>query len=491
MYTDSSLHIPPHADQIVEAMLHAYDDLILILNKDGVILEHKSGNSFHLHALWKTKLRKKVQDMLPVDAGLKITAGLDSLRQGSGAVQFEFSTLTHAETKWYEVRLITAFDEQAIAFFRDITKHKLSEEKIKSHLNQLDAMRSIDLAITSGRDLKQTLSMILDYIRKYLKVDAASVLLLNPQTQRLDFAAGVGFLTNALQFTHLKIGEGLAGQSVHKRTLIHVSDLKKRETGLLYSANFSGENFVEYYAIPLAVREQILGVLEIFHRSKLSAGEEWNHFLNILAGQASIAIDSAVMLKNLQQSNVELTLAYDKTIDGWSRALDLRDKETEEHTRRVTELTLRLAQKLEIPEAEKKHIRRGAILHDIGKVAIPDHILFKPGALTTEEWTIMRRHPLIAEEILMPISYLASALPIPRFHHEKWDGSGYPDGRAGEAIPLAARLFAFADVYDALTSNRPYRPAWSQADALHYIRKNSGSHFDPKIVPAFIHMMAG
>jgi HD-GYP domain-containing protein (c-di-GMP phosphodiesterase class II) len=356
-------------------------------------------------------------------------------------------------------------------------------------MEQLDALRAIDLSITSGADLSQTLSEILSHVRKYLNIDAASVLLLNPHNQRLEFAAGDGFRTPAMRHTHLSIGEGLAGQAVQNRKIVHISNLKNRKTSFLRSPDFSKENFVTYYAIPLIAKGQALGVLEIFHRFILSASQDWMNFLNTLAGQAAIAIDNAMMFKDLQHSNIELTLAYDKTIDGWSRALDLRDKETEDHTRRVTELTLRLAQRMDIPEAELIHIRRGSTLHDIGKVAIPDQILFKPAPLTDEEWMTMRRHPLIAAEILKPISYLTPALPIPRSHHEKWDGSGYPDGLAGETIPLEARLFTFADVYDALTSDRPYRPAWSQAEALEYINKNAGSHFDPKIVPVFIRML--
>jgi putative nucleotidyltransferase with HDIG domain len=193
--------------------------------------------------------------------------------------------------------------------------------------------------------------------------------------------------------------------------------------------------------------------------------------------------------KYRQSFNSELTQAYDKTIEGWTRALYLRDHETEDHTRRVTEMTLNLARRMNIPDYELIHIRRGATLHDIGKVAIPDHILFKPGPLTEKEWIKMRSHPLIAVEILKSIGYLAPAMPIPRSHHEKWDGSGYPDGLAGEDIPLVARMFAFADVFDALTSDRPYRQAWAQADALTYIRENSGTHFDPKIAPVFIEML--
>jgi HD-GYP domain-containing protein (c-di-GMP phosphodiesterase class II) len=489
MITDLSLQSLPDSDQRLEAMLQAFGDLMFIINEDGMILEHALGNPFQITDRRTGDLHQKIQDLLPVEAGWKITDGLHQLREKNKTVQVEYSLPTITGRSWYESRLIPMRNKQVIVFIRDITKYKQSEEKIKIQMEQLDALRAIDLSITSGADLSQTLSEILSHVRKYLNIDAASVLLLNPHNQRLEFAAGDGFRTPAMQHTHLSIGEGLAGQAVQKRKIVHISNLKNRKTSFLRSPDFGKENFVTYYAIPLIAKGQALGVLEIFHRFILSASQDWMNFLNTLAGQAAIAIDNAMMFKDLQHSNIELTLAYDKTIDGWSRALDLRDKETEYHTRRVTELTLRLAQRMDIPDAELIHIRRGSTLHDIGKVAIPDQILFKPAPLTGEEWMTMRRHPLIAAEILKPISYLTPALPIPRSHHEKWDGSGYPDGLAGETIPLAARLFTFADVYDALTSDRPYRPAWSQAESLEYIDKNAGSHFDPKIVPVFIRML--
>ncbi len=194
--------------------------------------------------------------------------------------------------------------------------------------------------------------------------------------------------------------------------------------------------------------------------------------------------------KSKQSSSDELTLAYEKTVESWSQALYLRDRETEDHTRRVTDMAGKLSHRLNVSDADLAHIKRGSILHDIGKVAIPDSILFKPGSLTEEEWIIMRRHPVIASEILKPIQYLTPALSIPRSHHEKWDGSGYPDGLCGENIPLFARIFAFADVYDALTSDRPYRRAWAQADAIAYIAEQSGRHFDPSIAPVFIGMVS-
>jgi putative nucleotidyltransferase with HDIG domain len=249
---------------------------------------------------------------------------------------------------------------------------------------------------------------------------------------------------------------------------------------------FSGENFVSYYGVPLVAKGRVLGVLEILQRSPLNPDADWLNFLKTICGQAAIAIDNAIMFKELQISNIELNLAYDVTIEGLSRALDLRDKETEEHTQRVTEITLKLASALGVAETELVHIRRGAILHDVGKVAIPDQILFKKGPLLEEEWEIMRRHPEIAVELLSPVTYLTQALDIPHWHHEKWDGTGYPDGLAKEQIPFPARLFAFADVYDALTSDRLYRPAWQKQDAIQYIESQAGQHFDPNMMPVFM-----
>ena len=187
----------------------------------------------------------------------------------------------------------------------------------------------------------------------------------------------------------------------------------------------------------------------------------------------------------LREANAQLLNAYEATIDGLSHALDLRDRETEGHSRRVTEVTVKLAQAMNIGDEEIVHIRRGALMHDIGKIGIPDSILHKPDKLTDEEWVIMRKHPQFAYDMLSPIEYLRPALAIPYNHHEKWDGSGYPRGLQGEDIPLNARLFAVADVWDALTSDRPYRAAWTQEKALAYIREQAGKHFDPQVVELF------
>ena len=184
----------------------------------------------------------------------------------------------------------------------------------------------------------------------------------------------------------------------------------------------------------------------------------------------------------------ELILAYDATLEVFSTALELRDGEAKEHTPRVTEMALSLAKVLGVNNKELVHIRRGALLHDVGNLLVPESILHKQGELTVEEWVTIHLHPFHAQKMIEPIVFLRPALDIPSCHHEKWDGTGYPRGLKGEEIPLSARIFAVVDVWDALRSDRPYRKAWSKAKALEYIREQSGQHFDPQVVVAFLRL---
>jgi putative nucleotidyltransferase with HDIG domain len=209
---------------------------------------------------------------------------------------------------------------------------------------------------------------------------------------------------------------------------------------------------------------------------------EWIDFLKALAAQAAIAIDNFTLFDGLQRSNRELAQAYDATIEGWSRALELRDNETEGHARRVADLTVRLARVFGLGEEELVQIRWGALLHDIGKMGIPDAILLKNDELNEEEWAVMMKHPMFAYEMLAPVRYLRAALDIPYAHHEKWDGTGYPLGLKGEQIPLTARIFAVVDVWDALRSDRNYRTSWPVEKVLDHIRSLAGTHLDPHVV---------
>jgi len=379
------------------------------------------------------------------------------------------------------VELFEAYAHQAAAALTNARLHRETQRR----LERLDALRTVDLAITGSLDIRVTLDVLLEQVTRQLGVDAAAVLLLQPRTQTLELAAGRGFRGRGLEGTRLRVGEGHAGRAALERRLIQVPDLRQAGDEFVRAPLVAGEEFVAYAAAPLVAKGQVKGILEVFHRTPLAADTEWLGFLEALAGQAAIAVDNATLFDGLQRSNIELTLAYDTTLEGWSRALDLRDRETEGHTQRVTELTLRLARAMGMGDEELVHLRRGALLHDIGKMGIPDSILLKPGPLTEAEWEIMRRHPVYAHDLLSPIAYLHPALDIPYCHHEKWDGTGYPRGLRGEQIPPAARIFAVVDVLDALTSHRPYRPAWPRERALAYIREQAGAHFDPAVVEVF------
>jgi putative nucleotidyltransferase with HDIG domain len=221
----------------------------------------------------------------------------------------------------------------------------------------------------------------------------------------------------------------------------------------------------------------------IFHNDDLE-------IISSFSNQAAVAIENARLFDGLKSSNEELQIAYQATLKGWVRALDLRDKETEGHTQRVTSLTLKLASAMGIEGDDLIHIERGALLHDIGKMAIPDGILLKPGALTPEERLLIEKHPVYAYEMLSPIKFLKPALDIPYCHHEKWDGKGYPRGLKAEQIPLAARIFAVADVWDALVSDRPYRKGLDPKEVKEKIKAGAGSHFDPRVVDVFLSLDA-
>ena len=356
----------------------------------------------------------------------------------------------------------------------------------QQRMKQLDALLNIDQAIMGSFDLKVTLHIILEQLLKQLAIDAAVVLIYQADLQTLQFTQGRGFQTAALQYTDLRLGEGYAGEVGLQRDHLFIPDLNQDEGKIQESPQFSKEGFVAYYGVPLIAKGKLVGVLEIFQRSSLDPDNEWVNYLRLLASQVAIAIDNITLFNDLQRSNIDLTLAYDGTIEGWAHALELKDVETEGHSRRVVELTMHVARRMEVGGEKLGHIRRGALLHDIGKMGIPDSILQKPGKLTDEEWQIMRQHPVFAFDWLSPIQYLRPALEIPYAHHERWDGTGYPRGLKGEQIPLAARIFAIVDVWDALNSDRPYRRAWSKEKALDYIKEQSGKHFDPRVVKSFL-----
>ncbi len=364
-----------------------------------------------------------------------------------------------------------------------------SEARLAKRLDHISSLHRIDRSITSSEDLRSTLDLAVQQVADQLGVDAASVLVLDEASRALRPAASIGFRAPASAAATIPLGEGVAGgmATLSERVSIDGHDQLR---GLFVRANLIDDEGVEAYdAMPLRTHGQFHGVLEVFHRTPATRGADWTADLQTFGEQIAIAIDQAATAAALRETNRQLIDAYDTTIEGWAAALDLRDEETQGHSRRVTDLTVRLAELLRVPKGEREHIRRGALLHDIGKMGVPDAILSKPGPLDAAEWAVMKRHPTLAHQLLSNTPFLRDALDIPFGHHERWDGGGYPRGLAGEAIPLAARIFAVVDVYDALRSDRPYRPAWPLERVVAHLREEAGRHFDPALVPVFLELI--
>ena len=381
--------------------------------------------------------------------------------------------------------LLNTLANQAAIALENSRLHKETQQR----LNQLQALHAIDFAITNSLDLNITLDILINQVMEQTGVDAAAIFLLQPDINNLKYVLGKGFRTYLLEkLSHsASLNESLAGRAILEGRVI--VSLAMQETKNDLREIWEAEGFHSIYTFPLVTKGEPKGVMKVFYRSEVKARTpDWMSFIETLAGQAAIAIENIRLFEGLQRSNMELAIAYDATIEGWSRAMDLRDEETEGHTQRVVNTTLKLASDFDFPDEMLMNIRRGALLHDIGKLGVPDRILLKPGKLTDEEWNIMKKHPTFAFEMLAPIEYLNQAINIPYCHHEKWDGTGYPRGISGEQIPLEARIFAVVDVWDAITSDRPYRKAWPKEKAVDYIRSLAGSHFDAAIVEKFLEL---
>jgi PAS domain S-box-containing protein len=483
-----------------EETFDTINEMITIHDKNfNIVRTNKAAENFLGLSLDKIYSQKCYQSYHGTDKPPAGCASCETLKSGKPATIEIYEP--HLD-KYLEIKVLPRINDKneifgVIHIVNDISKRKKAQEKIESQMGQLDALRKIDQAIASSLELNKTLNTFVNEVVSQLKVDAAAVLLFNPENGFFEFAAGQGFKTSRIFNVSLKNFDSFAGHVAGSGQKLIVCDLNSYDGSAGQGQKFSfansflvrEEGFRAYCGIPLMVKGEIKGVLEIFQRRTFEPQEDWLTFLETLTSQATIAIDKAILFMDLQNSRDELIQAYDSTIEGWSKALDFRDKETEGHSERVCELTVLIASVLGLENKQLIHIKRGAFLHDIGKLGVPDSILLKPGKLTREEEIIMQRHPGIAYEILSPIAFLRESLDIPLCHHEKWDGSGYPQGLKGEEIPLSARIFAVVDVWDALRSDRPYRKAWDVERTLNHIQELSGSHFDPAMVEIFMNVV--
>lgn len=467
-----------------------YDEGFL-LEKVGSILRNPRGPEENGDAGWKVNFAGKehvvhadLQQMInlllstyenAVQQNRKLMQAQEELRQANEGLEGRVAERTHE---------LSVMNRQLLV---EVGERKRAEERLQSQLQRIEALRQVEAAMSGSLDLRVFLNVLLDVATHQLHVDAAEVLLLKPMSLHLEVAATRGIFTRR-NTGAFESSESPAAMAVRERKNWHIPDMASQPEAVQQFCLAAQEGFQSYVAVPLVAKGRTLGVLEVFHRAPLAMETEWVEFLETLARQAAIAIDSALLFEDVQRTNMELFRAYDSTLEGWSRALDMRDKETEGHSLRVTEMSQRIAAAMGVSPTELAHMRRGALLHDIGKLAVPDSILRKPEPLAEEERAIMEMHPFHAYQMLSPIAFLRDSLDIPYCHHEKWDGTGYPRALKGEQIPLAARIFAIADVWDALRSQRPYRDGWGRAQCLQYVVAQRGTHFDPAVVDTFLQL---
>lgn len=361
--------------------------------------------------------------------------------------------------------------------------HALAERQVR----QLASLHAIDSAmvISDESSHHMGLEILLEQALQQLQIHAAAILRSGPNAQTFEYCVYKGFHLPPPRQIQLDMLEGCAWLATQERRPVIIPNLADEPEALPELVRLSRENFVTYICIPLISRGQIHGLLELYHREIFELDAEGLDYAERLASQAAIAMDGAAAFERLQRANLDLTLAYDSTLEGWAHAVEVHEHEVDGHTRCMASLTIQIANSLGVGKDELMHIYRGVLLHDIGIISIPDEILHKSSPLNAEEWEIIRKHPQVAYEILAPIPFLKHALDIPYCHHEKWDGSGYPRGLKGDAIPLAARIFAIVDCWDALIARRAQRKAFSHAEALEFILEQAGKHFDPEIVEVF------
>jgi len=380
-------------------------------------------------------------------------------------------------------------------FLRDVSRitQSLAEieqavvDQLKHRESQLGALMGVGRAINSSLGLKRVLEEVMDTLIALMRAERGFLMLRESDGQlSVRIARGIDHIN--LDEVSFKVSRTIVERVAETGETILTTNAQE-------DPRFENQMSVAAYQLrsilcaPLKIKNELIGVIYVDNRARAGIFQvQDQNLITAFSDQAAVAIDNARLFDDLQDKNRELEEAYQATLEGWVSALDMRDKETEGHTQRVTVLTQRLAKTMGVNDDEMVHITRGALLHDIGKMAIPDGILLKPGALTDDERELIKQHPVYAYDMLRRIEFLLPAIDIPYCHHEKWDGSGYPRGLKGEEIPFAARIFPVIDVWDALTSDRPYRKGLPHDEVRERIKADAGKHFDPQVVDAFLQM---
>ena len=351
-----------------------------------------------------------------------------------------------------------------------------------SHPSHLGLLNRLSQEFNSSLHVDFVLNKVIDEVIQSIHAERGFVMLKNDQGQFI-FRVARGMNHQEIDDPNFQISRSIVDQVKRDAVPIITSDAMTDER-FQFQASVVALGLRSILCVPLKTeKEGVSGIIYVDNR--LQSGMFSKADLDLLH---SIAVTAAMAIKNASLFE-ELENAYEETLMGWAKAVELRDQDTENHTMRVAELTIHLARFLRVPDEQIIHIRRGAMMHDIGKLGIPDSILLKTDRLTPREFEIMKMHTTYAYDMIYPIKHLRPAIEIPFCHHEKWDGSGYPRGLRCEEIPLEARIFAVVDVWDALRSNRPYRVEWSKETVIEYLKEQIYSHFDPQIVYSYLEMI--
>ncbi len=403
---------------------------------------------------------------------LSKTVKLHGLRKGTIEFPIELSI-----SNW-EVKGVKYYS----AIIRDITVREEALLKLNRQLLESTTIHEISNAALTMNNIDHLIEKVTTIIGKNFYPDHFGILLYDFDKEQLSpHKSYVGLTAEDRIFT-APLGKGIIGTVAKNIKSIRISDTRNNS---IYLATDSGV-FLSEICVPIQFEGKLLGVINAESKNVNSFDVFDERLLTTVANQTALAINRISIMNDIKNLNQDLSISYQATLEGWSRAMDLRDRNTEDHSKRVTNLTVSLAKRIKYPESEIDFLKRGALLHDIGKIGIPDDVLLKPGPLNEEEWELMKTHPLLANDLLKNIPFLDKSLAIPLYHHENWDGTGYPNGLKGDEIPLAARIFSIIDVYDALGSDRPYRTAWKKDKVLAYLIEQSGKKFDPYLLNEFI-----
>jgi len=358
---------------------------------------------------------------------------------------------------------------------------------LKTRQSHLGALMGVGRTINSSLGLKRVLEEVMDTLIELMRAERG-LLMLRESNGELTVRIARGIAHVNLDEESFKVSRTIVGKVAETGEPILTTNAQE-DPRFGSQLSIAMHQLRSILCAPLKIKNQLIGVIYVDNRARTGIFQESElNLITAFADQAAVAIDNAQLFDSLQASNRELQEAYQATLEGWVQAMDMRDKETEGHTQRVTVLTERLARMMGVHGDELVNITRGALLHDIGKMAIPDGILLKPGKLTDDERKLIQKHPVYAYDMLKRIDFLLPAIDIPYCHHEKWDGTGYPRGLKRDEIPFAARIFPVIDVWDALVSDRPYRKGKAPEEVLEHIKADAGKHFDPQAVEAFLAM---